>query len=149
MLLLLRGNDYTKYMFKIPFCCILVRYVFEDSERYVCFFAETSTAHHHNVVLRRTHTHTHSHTHTHDGPTVAARSSGSRFFGFCKYFLTTCGQQEFFLTDRGHVYPKKISRLVNVFSYLCMYFLTQALCCTYEVMLGKLLIQYVKLSCWK
>ena len=31
-------------------------------------------------------THTHTHTHTHDWPTVADRSSGSRFFGFCKYF---------------------------------------------------------------
>ena len=32
------------------------------------------------------HTHTHTHTHTHDWPTVADRSSGSRFFGFGEYF---------------------------------------------------------------
>ena len=50
------------------------------------FFAETSTAHHHNVVLRRSLTHTHTHTHTHDWPIVADGSSGSRFSGFAIIF---------------------------------------------------------------
>ena len=73
-----------KYMYKIQFCYILVRYVFEDRERDMCvFFVETSTAPHHNVAL--THTHTRTHTRTHDGPTVDARSSGSRFFGFLQF----------------------------------------------------------------
>ena len=38
----------------------------EETDRYVvlkCFFAETSTAHHHNVVLRRSLSHTHTLTH--------------------------------------------------------------------------------------
>ena len=71
-----------KYMFKIPFCCILVKYIFEDRERYVCFFVETSTAHHHNVAL--THTHTHTHTHM----TVQQWMRGQvdpDFSGFCNF----------------------------------------------------------------
>ena len=52
-----------KYMYKIQFCYILVRYVFEDRERDMCaFFVETSTAPHHNVALTHTHAHTHTHT---------------------------------------------------------------------------------------
>ena len=64
-----------------------MRYMFEDRESYVCFFVETSTAPHHNVTLPHTFSHTHTHTLTHDWPTVADRSSGSRYFsGFAKYF---------------------------------------------------------------
>ena len=130
MLLLLRGNNYTKYMFKIQFCCVLVRYcVFEDKEidtrieRYV-FFSGTYTSQQHNVVLHNTHTLTHTHTRTHAWPTVASRASGSRgfFFGFCKYFLTTSGQQEFFGPPGGHATSENISRVTNVFSCLCLYF---------------------------
>ena len=96
------------------------------------FFAEISTAHHHNVVLQRSLSHTRTHTHTHDGPTVAARSSGSRFFGFNKkIFLTQKEVASFLLTDRGSRISENDLVKVNVFSYLCMYsFLTRALCRT-------------------
>ena len=64
-------------------------------ERYVFF--RRLQRHNTTTSFFNTLTFTHTHTHTHDWPTVAAGSSGSRnFFGFCKHFLTTCGQQEFF-----------------------------------------------------
>ena len=80
------------YPFSCGFLCerdiLLVRDREEDMETdsYV-FFSETSTSQHHNVVLQHTHFHIHTHTHTHDWPTVADRSSGSRYFsGFANIF---------------------------------------------------------------
>ena len=72
-----------KYMYKIQFCYILVRYVFEDRERDMCVFFRGDF--NGTPPQRRSHTHTHTHTRTHDGPTVDARSSGSRFFGFLQF----------------------------------------------------------------
>ena len=73
------GDDNMKYMYKIQFCCILVRSVFEDRERDMCVFSWRLQRHPTTTSLTRTHTH------THDGPTVDARSSGSRFSGFCNF----------------------------------------------------------------
>ena len=74
-----------KYMYKIQFCYILVRYVLRI-EREICVFFFRGDFNG-TPPQRRSHphTHTHTHTHTHDGPTVDARSSGSRFFGFLQF----------------------------------------------------------------
>ena len=113
-------------------CCISVRYVFEDRERNMCVFSRRFQRHNTTTSFFNAHfhTHTHTHTHTHDGPTVAARSSGSRFFGFCKYFLTTCGQQDF-LTDRGSRISEKDFQTCKCFQlFMYVFFLTRALCRT-------------------
>ena len=56
----------------------------------MCFFSETSTSQHRNVVLHNTHTLTNTNTltPTHVWPTVASRASGSRgvFSGFANIF---------------------------------------------------------------
>ena len=92
-------------------------------ERFV-FFMETSTSQHHNVVLLNTHTLTNTNTltHTHVWPTVASRASGSRgVFGICKYFWTTCGQQEFFRPPGGHATYENIILRELIVSF-CLYF---------------------------
>ena len=81
------------------------------------------------------HTHTHSqtlsHTHTRDWPTVAIRSSGfgGGFFGFCKIFWTTCGQQEFFRPPGGHATYENIILRELIVSFIYVSIFTQALCC--------------------
>ena len=127
VLLLLRGYDNMKYMFKIPFCWILVRYIFEDRERYVCFFVETSTAHHHNVALTHTHTHTHTHTwRSNSGCEV----KWIQIFRVCAILISTQWGHEFFRPPGGHaIYEKIILRELIISFHLCLYFLTQALCC--------------------
>ena len=68
-----------------------------------------------------TFTHTHTHTHTHDWPTVADRSSGSRFFRVLQIFWTTCGQQEFFRPPGGHATYENIILRELIVSF-CLYF---------------------------
>ena len=115
VLLLMRGNNNTKYMFinsvwlcfrEIDILLTRNREIDMRIERYevfgdVFFFGDFNVA----TPQRRSSTHTHSHKHTltHDWPTVADGSSGSRgvFFGFCKYFWPKKGQQEFFFDCQG------------------------------------------------
>ena len=117
------------YPFSCGFLCerdiLLVRDREEDMEtdRYV-FFSETSTSQHHNVVLHNTHTLTNTNTHTHmpgqlwlAGPVVPE----DFFFGFCKYFLTTSGQQEFFRPPGGHATYENIILRELIVSF-CLYF---------------------------
>ena len=110
----------------------------------MCFFAETSTTHHCNVVLQQTHFHKHTHTLTHmTGQQWRIGQVVPDIFRVLHIFLTRKRVGKFFLTARGSRNIRKyFQSAINVFSCLCMYsfFLTQALCCTYQVLLGRLLI---------
>ena len=73
-----------KYMYKIQFCYILVRYVFEDRERDMCVFSWRLQRHPTTTSL--SHTHTHAHTHAH--MTVQQWMRGQvvpDFSGFCNF----------------------------------------------------------------
>ena len=86
-----------------------IQRLFEDRE--ICvFFGNFNVTTPQRRSSQHTHTLTNTNTHTHAWPTVASRASGSRgvFFGFCKYFLTTCGQQEFFWARKGVTQHPKI-----------------------------------------
>ena len=95
-----------------------MRYVFEDRERYV-FFSETSTSHHHTVVLHNTHSHSHTntHSHTHAGPTVAAgQVVPEEFFsGFAKFLDHMWSARIFFGRQGGHATSENISRVLEMF----------------------------------
>ena len=116
VLLLMRGNNNTKYMFinsvwlcfrEIDILLTRNREIDMRIERYEVFgdvfFSETSTSRHCNVVLQHTHTHTHSQTQSLSPPHMTGQPwlagqvvPEDFFFGFCKIFWTTCGQQEVF-----------------------------------------------------
>ena len=90
------------------------------------FFSATSTSQHHNVVLQHTHfhtyTHAHTHTHTYDWPTVADRSSGSRYFsGFANNFDPKKGCKKC-LTARGSRNIRKYFQSVKNVSFVYVYF---------------------------
>ena len=98
----------------------------------MCFFRRLQR---HNTTtsffntLTFTITHSHTHTHTHDWPTVADRSSGSRYFsGFANIFDPKEGSQVF-LTARGSRNIRKYFQSVKNVSFVYVCFCMQALCC--------------------
>ena len=72
-----------KYMYKNSVLLNFSEIRFLRIERDMCVFSWRLQRH--TTTTSLSHTHTLTHTHTHDGPTVDARSSGSRFFGFLQF----------------------------------------------------------------
>ena len=127
VVIITRGDN-MKYMFKIPFCWILVRYVFEDRERYVCFFRGDFNG---TPPQRRSHTHTHTHTHTHKWRSNSGcEVKWIQIFRVFAILISTQWGHQFFRLPGGHaIYENIILRELIISFYLCLYFLTQALCC--------------------
>ena len=93
----------------------------------MCFFSETSTSQHHNVVLHNTHTLTNTNTltHTHDWPTVASRSSGSRgvFSGFANIFGPQVVSKNFLDRQGVTQHPKIFPECYKCFQLFMLIFL--------------------------
>ena len=97
-----------------------------------------------------THKHKHNHSHTHAWPTEAAEKWFQRSFfsGFANYFLTTCGQQEFFGPARGSRNIRKyFQSVINVFSCLCLYFYAGIMLHRFSMI--RFLTCHVRSHCWK
>ena len=70
-------------------------------------------------------TFTHTHTHAHDWPTVAARSSGSRFLGFANIFDPKKGRKSFLdrqgVTQHPKIFPE-CYKCFQLFMYVFFFF---------------------------
>ena len=96
------------------------------------FFAEISTAQHHNVVLQCSLSHTHTHTHTHmTGQQGMPGQVVPDFSGLIKNILTQKEGRKNFLADRGSRISEKDFQTCKCFQlFMYVFFLTRALCRT-------------------